>query len=179
MEEGFAHPSCLIKGRFLSESLVVGELRRHICQTISRFSAKYPRMRHPQFLRGSRRSCYSLSSSPEPCSVCSEGTRLPGTRYSSLTQRPRSTSLQRSQQNGRNGLSFHSTGLPQVGHFMETDAAANTSLQFASLISGASDSGRLTRIRLLTNSILPSRRIAFKRTVTLSRVEPKMEAISR
>jgi hypothetical protein len=40
-------------------------------------------------------------------------------------------------------------------------------------------SGRLTRIRLFTNSIVPSRRIAFKRTVTLSRVDPTMEAISR
>ena len=164
--------------KFSVRAISGNELFRHICQTISRFRAKDPRMRRPQFLRGSRRSCYSLSSSPEPFSVCSEGTRLPGTRYSSLTQRPRSTSLQRSEQNGRNGLSCHSTGLPQVGHFMETDARA-TSLQFASLISGASDSGRLTKIRLLTNSILPSRRIAFKRTVTLSRVEPTMEAISR
>ena len=43
----------------------------------------------------------------------------------------------------------------------------------------ASDGGRLTRILRLTKSIVPSRRMAFKRTVTLSRVEPTMEAISR
>lgn len=36
----------------------------------------------------------------------------------------------------------------------------------------ASAAGRFTRIFLLTKSIVPSRRIAFKRTVTLSRVEP-------
>src|ERR1044071_10046455 len=42
-----------------------------------------------------------------------------------------------------------------------------------------SDSGRLMRILRLTNSIIPSRRMAFKRTVTLSRVEPTIEAISR
>lgn len=43
----------------------------------------------------------------------------------------------------------------------------------------ARDAGRLIRIRRLTNSIVPSRRIAFKRTVTLSRVEPTIDAISR
>src|ERR1051325_4450271 len=42
-----------------------------------------------------------------------------------------------------------------------------------------SDAGRLISIRRLTNAIVPSRRMAFKRTVTLSRVEPTMEAISR
>ena len=41
------------------------------------------------------------------------------------------------------------------------------------------DAGRLINIRRLTNAIVPSRRMAFKRTVTLSRVEPTMEAISR
>ena len=50
-------------------------------------------------------------------SACSE-TRSPGTLYSSLTQWPRSTSLQRSEQNGRCGLSFHSTGFLQLGHFI-------------------------------------------------------------
>ena len=42
-----------------------------------------------------------------------------------------------------------------------------------------SDAGRLISIRRLTNAIVPARRMAFKRTVTLSRVEPTMEAISR
>jgi len=42
-----------------------------------------------------------------------------------------------------------------------------------------SDAGRLISIRLRTNAIVPSRRMAFKRTVTLSRVEPTIEAISR
>lgn len=41
------------------------------------------------------------------------------------------------------------------------------------------DAGRLINIRRLTNAIVPSRRMAFKRTVTLSRVEPTIEAISR
>lgn len=41
------------------------------------------------------------------------------------------------------------------------------------------DAGRLSSIRRLTNAIVPARRMAFKRTVTLSRVEPTMEAISR
>ena len=41
------------------------------------------------------------------------------------------------------------------------------------------DAGRLINIRRLTNAIVPSRRMAFKRTVTLSRVEPTMDAISR
>ena len=52
-----------------------------------------------------------------------------GTLYSSLTQRPRSTSLQRSEQKGRNGLSFHSTGLPQIGHFIEAGVREPTSLR--------------------------------------------------
>lgn len=39
--------------------------------------------------------------------------------------------------------------------------------------------GRLISIRRLTNAIVPSRRMAFKRTVTLSRVEPTIDAISR
>ena len=43
----------------------------------------------------------------------------------------------------------------------------------------ANRAGRFTRIFLLTKSIVPSRRMAFKRTVTLSRVEPTIEAISR
>ena len=43
----------------------------------------------------------------------------------------------------------------------------------------AEAAGRLIKIRRLTNLIVPSRRIAFKRTVTLSRVEPTIEAISR
>jgi hypothetical protein len=47
------------------------------------------------------------------------------------------------------------------------------------LYAAASDSGRLMRILRLTKSMIPSRRSAFKRTVTLSRVEPTMEAISR
>src|SRR4030095_7385603 len=41
------------------------------------------------------------------------------------------------------------------------------------------EAGRLIRIRRFTNSIVPSRRMAFKRTVTLSRVEPTIDAISR
>ena len=41
------------------------------------------------------------------------------------------------------------------------------------------DAGRLIKIRRFTNSIVPSRRMAFKRTVTLSRVDPTIEAISR
>ena len=51
-------------------------------------------------------------------SRCSGGSGLPGTRYSSFTQRPRSTILHRSEQKGRKGLSLYSTGLPQVGHFI-------------------------------------------------------------
>ena len=39
--------------------------------------------------------------------------------------------------------------------------------------------GRFISIRRLTKAIVPARRMAFKRTVTLSRVEPTMEAISR
>lgn len=55
-----------------------------------------------------------------PSSSSSTGsprTGRPGKRYSSLTHLLRSTSLQRSEQNGRNGLSCHSTCLLQVGHF--------------------------------------------------------------
>jgi hypothetical protein len=37
----------------------------------------------------------------------------------------------------------------------------------------------MIRIFLSTKSMIPARRSAFKRTVTLSRVEPTMEAISR
>src|SRR6185503_19360075 len=44
------------------------------------------------------------------------GTGFPGTRYSSFTHFPRSISLQRSEQNGRWGLSCQGTGLLQVGH---------------------------------------------------------------
>ena len=62
-------------------------------------------------------------------------------------------------------------GLPQVGHFMNLEHAPAASHQ--------RDAGRLISIRRLTNAIVPSRRMAFKRTVTLSRVEPTMEAISR
>src|SRR6266511_748401 len=120
-----------------------------------------------------------FASSSGEFSVCSKGRCSPGTRYSSLIQRPRSLSLQRSEQNGRNRLSFQSTGLPQVGHFMETELASEYSVQLTRLISLASDATRLTKIRRLTNSILPSRRSAFKRTVTLSRVDPTIEAISR
>ena len=43
----------------------------------------------------------------------------------------------------------------------------------------ARDLGLLTRIFRLMKSIVPSRRMAFKRTVTLSRVEPTIAAISR
>jgi hypothetical protein len=40
-----------------------------------------------------------------------------GTRYDSAAQAPRSINRHRSEQNGRNRLSFfHSTGAPQVGH---------------------------------------------------------------
>src|SRR5207244_1125800 len=40
-----------------------------------------------------------------------------GTRYCSLAQAPRSTILQRSEQNGRKRFSsFHSTSAPQCGH---------------------------------------------------------------
>src|SRR5688572_16443475 len=72
--------------------------------------------------RGSRKTvqCYSLARSSsgamgwDDSSTCrSEGG--PGTRNSSLAQRPKSMSLQRSEQKGRSGFSFHSTGLPQVG----------------------------------------------------------------
>ncbi len=52
-------------------------------------------------------------------------TRSPGTVYSSLTQQPRSMSLQRSEQKGRYGLSCHSAGLLQVGHFIEKGLTAN------------------------------------------------------
>src|SRR5262244_1942610 len=79
------------------------------------------------------RQSYSSSSRPASLfvctlSTCSSGNGSPGTRYSPSTQRPRSTSWQRSEQNGRNGLSFHSVGLPQVGHFMnlETQASAHS-----------------------------------------------------
>src|SRR6185436_6655542 len=77
-----------------------------------------------------------------------------------------------SEQNGRNGLSFHSIGLLQVGHFMNLKAPPPGLFY-------TRDAGRLIKIRRLTNLIVPSRRIAFKRTVTLSRVEPTIEAISR
>ena len=100
------------------------------------------------------------------------GSGSPGTRYSPSTQRPRSTSWQRSEQNGRKGLSFHSVGLPQVGHFMNLEQRAHRCRNY-------SEAGRLSSIRLLTKAIGPSRRMAFKRTVTLSRVEPTIEAISR
>ena len=104
-------------------------------------------------------------------SFCSWGSGSPGTRYSPSTHRPRSTSWHRSEQKGRKGLSFHSTGLPQVGHFMNLEPHARPTSQ--------RDAGRLISIRRLTNAIVPSRRMAFKRTVTLSRVEPTIEAISR
>ena len=55
-------------------------------------------------------------------SFCSWGSGSPGTRYSPSTHLPRSTSWHRSEQKGRKGLSFHSTGLPQVGHFMNLAA---------------------------------------------------------
>ena len=41
-----------------------------------------------------------------------------GRAYSSFTQAPRSSNLQRSEQNGRKGLPFHSMVLPQVGQFI-------------------------------------------------------------
>lgn len=75
-------------------------------------------------------SAYSLAGSSsgaeglegELLSTCaSEG--APGTRNSSLAQRPKSMSLQRSEQKGRAGLSFHSVGLPQVGHFIRGNRA--------------------------------------------------------
>ena len=115
---------------------------------------------------------FSSSSTAVKLSFCSCGSGSPGTRYSPSTHRPRSTSWHRSEQNGRKGLSFHSTGLPQVGHFMNLAATATAA-------SHERDAGRLISIRRLTNAIVPSRRMAFKRTVTLSRVDPTMEAISR
>ncbi len=115
------------------------------------------------------------ASSPFLCvgfPIVSGGSCSPGTRYSPSTHFPRSISWHRSEQKGRNGLPFHSTGLPQVGHLViyrtRTAATRHTS-----------EAGRLISIRLLTNSIVPSRRMAFKRTVTLSRVDPTIEAISR
>gem|GEM_PF-4170945 len=39
----------------------------------------------------------------------------PGTEYASSAQRPKSISLHRSEQKGREGLSCHSTGFPHVG----------------------------------------------------------------
>lgn len=51
-------------------------------------------------------------------------------------------------------------------------------VQFANLRAGSTVAGRLISMRRLTKSIVPSRRIAFKRTVTLSLVEPTIEAIS-
>ena len=110
-------------------------------------------------------------SSTAEVSFCSWGSGSPGTRYSPSTHRPRSTSWHRSEQKGRKGLSFHSIGLPQVGHFIELEPRARPTSQ--------RDAGRLISIRRLTNAIVPSRRMAFKRTVTLSRVEPTIEAISR
>ena len=70
---------------------------------------------------GNRKS-YSSDSSTTAPSLCSRGSGSPGTRYSPSTHRPRSTSWQRSEQKGRKGLSFHSAGLPQVGHFMNLEA---------------------------------------------------------
>jgi hypothetical protein len=66
-------------------------------------------------------------------SVCSVGTGLPGTQYSSLTQRPRSISLQRSEQNGRKGLFFHSTGLPQIGQVMNLCERSSNSVCYFNL----------------------------------------------
>lgn len=43
---------------------------------------------------------------------------LEGTLYCSSAQRPKSISLQRSEQKGREGLLSKSTGFPQVGHFI-------------------------------------------------------------
>ncbi|MDT4897740.1 MAG: hypothetical protein QOH25_2817 [Acidobacteriota bacterium] len=144
---------------------------------------------HSEFCILSPVSC-SSSLIPPPSSLLSAGTR-----YSSLAQRPKSISLQRSEQKGRCGLSCHSAGLLQFGHFirkiknqkckMEDEKLALRlpfcifDFAFCILQAAASDSGRLIRIFRLTKSMIPSRRMAFKRTVTLSRVEPTMEAISR
>src|SRR5687768_6310969 len=65
---------------------------------------------------------HQFSDSSTEGSVCSLGSASPGTRYSPSTHRPRSTSLHRSVQKGRNSLFFQSTGLPQVGHFIAQDA---------------------------------------------------------
>lgn len=42
----------------------------------------------------------------------------PGTRYCSDAHVPRSVSWQRSEQNGRQGFSFHEVGWRQIGHVM-------------------------------------------------------------
>src|SRR2546423_769154 len=53
------------------------------------------------------------------CSVSSETSRSGiETLYSSLAHLPRSMTRQRSEQNGRSGLSFHFVGSPQIGHFI-------------------------------------------------------------
>jgi hypothetical protein len=62
----------------------------------------------------------SLSSSS--CGACASSIEgivsVAGTVYSSLAQRPKSISLQRSEQKGRFGLSCHPVGFPQFGHFI-------------------------------------------------------------
>jgi hypothetical protein len=49
-------------------------------------------------------------------SFSAEGAGSAGMRYSSLAQRPKSISLQRSEQKGRLGLSCQMAGFPQFGH---------------------------------------------------------------
>src|SRR5688572_4007278 len=78
-------------------------------------------------------SHYELSDSSSGRSVCPLRSDSPGTRYSPSTHFPRSTSWHRTEQNGRYSLSFHSAGLPQVGHFIATRSRQATGAQTIAL----------------------------------------------
>ena len=105
------------------------------------------------------------SSSPE----CSVGTGFPGTRYSSLTHLPRSSSLQRSEQNGRKGLSCHSTCLLQVGQcFIEVDGEK---------LAGYGDFGNRVQQSFGTLHENPSIN-KFDRTFTTHRVQANGDALA-
>jgi hypothetical protein len=63
--------------------------------------------------------CISVSSCGASALSAEGIVSVAGTLYSSLAQRPKSISLQRSEQKGRVGLSCHWAGFPQIGHFIK------------------------------------------------------------
>jgi hypothetical protein len=67
--------------------------------------------------------CLSVSSSGASALSADGIVSVAGTVYSSLAQRPKSISLQRSEQKGRVGLSCHGAGFPQIGHFIKSKKA--------------------------------------------------------